>query len=380
MARVINRLTARQVATAKPGHHADGGGLYLQVTDSLAKSWVFRYERLGRRREMGLGSVQVVTLQEARQKAMEQRRLLARGEDPLALRVSSRASGLRTWGECVDEYIAKCQPEWKNDAQAHQWEQSLRDYGPDRKLPVTAIDTPTVVACLNKIWTTKTETATRVRNRIERVWDWAKYSNLVAGENPARWKGHLIHVFPKASKVKKVKHHAAMPYAEVPALMRQLRKSDIKTCNALRFTILTAARTEETVGARWEEFNFAKARWVIPAERMKGGEAHVVPLCTEALAILNSLPRDRPPFSLSENTMLFYLQKPKNLGLPYTVHGFRSTFRDWAAEETDVENHIVEMALAHKIKDKTEAAYRRGQLIAKRRELMQAWEAYLSTG
>lgn len=190
---------------------------------------------------------------------------------------------------------------------------------------------------------------------------------LVTGENPARMKGHLEHALPKASRIKKVKHHAAMPYAEVPSLMRLLRKRETKSAKALGFTILTAARTEETVGAPWSEFNLAKARWIIPRERIKGGKMHVVPLCDEALEILKSMPKNEPPFELSENAMLYLLNKPDRHGLPYTVHGFRSSFRDWAAEETEAENFIEEMALAHTIKHKTEATYRRGQLIAKRR-------------
>lgn len=378
MAKGIHRLSARQIATARAGHHADGGGLYLQVTKTLARSWVFRYQRNKRRRELGLGTASVVTLQEARERAVELRKALARGEDPFAARLARRAAQRRTWGEVCEEYIGKASTEWKNDAQAAQWRQSLTDHGPDAKLPLEHVTDAVVLACLRKIWETKTETATRLRGRIERIWGYAHYEKLVTGENPARMKGHLEHALPKASKIKKVKHHAAMPYADVPSLMRLLRKRDSKSAKALRFTILTAARTEETVGAPWSEFNLAKARWVIPGERIKGGKTHVVHLCDEALEILKSMPRNEPPFRLSENTMLYLLQKPDKLGLPYTVHGFRSSFRDWAAEETEVENFIVEMALAHAIKDKTEAAYRRGQLFAKRKILMTAWETFLN--
>ncbi|MGO1068429.1 tyrosine-type recombinase/integrase [Lysobacter sp. CA199] len=378
MAKGIHRLSARQIATARTGHHADGGGLYLQVTKTRARSWVFRYQRNKRRRELGLGTASVVTLQEARERAIELRKALARGEDPMAARLARRAAQRRTWGEVCKEYIDTASTEWKNDAQAAQWRQSLTDHGPDAKLPLEHVTDAVVLACLKKIWESKTETATRLRGRIERIWGYAHYKGWVSGENPGRMKGHLEFALPKASKIKKVKHHAAMPYADVPSLMRLLRKRGSKSSKALRFTILTAARTDETVGAEWSEFNIPKARWVVPPERIKGGREHVVPLCAEALAILDSMPKDEPPFRLSENTMLYLLNKPDKLGLPYTVHGFRSSFRDWAAEETETENFIVEMALAHTIKNKSEAAYRRGHLIAKRRVLMNAWEAYLS--
>ncbi|MBT2747148.1 MULTISPECIES: site-specific integrase [unclassified Lysobacter] len=277
--------------------------------------------------------------------------------------------------EVCDAYITKVSEEWKNDAQAAQWRQSLKDYGPKADLPLEHVTDAVVLACLRKIWMEKTETATRLRGRIERIWGHAHYEKLVTGENPARMKGHLEHALPKASKIKKVKHHAAMPYAEVPALMAKLRKRTGRSAKALRFTILTAVRTEETTGSDWREFDLDKAKWVIPPERMKGGKEHVVPLGEEALEILKSLPKNKPPFQMSENTVLYLLQKPNKLSFPqYTVHGFRSSFRDWAAEETETENFIVEMALAHVIKDKTEKAYRRGQLIAKRTVLMTAWK------
>ena len=379
MAKGLHRLSARQIATARTGHHADGGGLYLQVTKTNARSWVFRYERNRRRREMGLGSLTAVDVQEARERAAEHRKALAKGDDPMAARIARRAAKLRTWGEVCEEYIAKASTEWKNDAQAAQWRQSLTDYGPKADSPLEHVTEAVVLACLRKIWEDKTETATRLRGRIERIWGYAHYQKWVTGENPARMKGHLEHALPKASKIKKVKHHPAMPYAEVPALMQTLRKRVGRSAKALRFTILTAVRTEETTGSDWPEFDLEKARWTIPPERIKGGKEHVVPLCAEALEILKSLPKDKPPFRLSENTMLYLLQKPDKLGFSqYTVHGFRSSFRDWAAEETETENFIVEMALAHVIKDKTEAAYRRGQLFAKRKVLMTAWDAYLS--
>lgn len=375
MARPLNRLTARAVAAAKKGYHADGGGLYLLVSDTGARSWVFRYERAKVRREMGLGPAGVVTLQEARAKAHEHRRLLAAGKDPLDER-RHRAGAAATFGACADALIVSLRTGWKNDAQEAQWRQSLEAYGPPASMPVAAIDTAVVVGCLSKIWTTKTETATRLRARIERVLDWAKVSGLRDGENPARWRGHLDKLLPKPSKVRRPQHHAAMPFADLPAFMARLRARDGTARRALEFTILTAARTEEVTGADWHEFDLDGGLWTLPPERMKAGREHVVPLPPRAIDILRALPRDRPPFPLSENGMLALLQN--SLGEPYTVHGFRSSFSTWASETTAFPGQVVEMALAHTIKDKAEAAYRRGALLAKRRELMAAWESFLA--
>lgn len=327
---------------------------------------------------MGLGSVTVVSLQEARAAALAQRKVLAAGDDPIAARRAAMAAGT-TFGEAATAFIASQKAGWKNDAQADQWEQSLRDYGPASTMPVDKIDTPTVMACLTPIWTTKTETAARVRGRIERVLDWAKVHGHRTGDNPARWRGHLDKLLPKPSKVARARHHAAMPYADVPALMQRLAERDGRARLALRFVILTAARTEEATGAQWAEFDLARALWTIPAGRMKGGREHLVPLSPAAVALLEPLSRDASPFALSENAMLYLLQRPtpKGLDLPFTVHGFRSSFRDWAAETQDTPNEIVEMALAHAIRNKAEAAYRRGSLIDKRRALMDAWASYL---
>lgn len=378
MARPTNRLSARAVATSnKPGYIADGGGLYLQVSKAGTKSWVFRYARQSKPREMGLGSAAIVTLQEARHAALEQRRILASGKDPLAERRATQAAATpRTWGECADTYIETHKPGWKNDQQAAQWEQSLREYGPPRTIAVADVDTPAVMACLLPIWTTKTETATRVRGRIERIIDWAKVSGYRSGENPARWRGHLDKLLPRASKVRKPKHFAAMPYAELPAFMRKLRQRKETSAEALAFTILTLARTNETTGADWREI--AGDLWTIPPGRMKAGVEHVVPLVPEALQVLDRRPKNAPPFDLSENGMLYFLQRSMGIRSA-TVHGFRSSFRDWASETTSFPSEVIEMALAHTIKDKTEAAYRRGALLAKRRKLMAAWAGFLGT-
>lgn len=378
MARPIHRLSARAVQTlTKQGYHPDGAGLHLLVGPTGAKSWVLRYQKAGRRREMGLGSTSLVRLAEARQAAVAQRRLLVAGEDPIAARRASRAAGA-TFGDAADAYIESHKAGWKNEAQAAQWTQSLKDYGPTRSAPVAEVDTAMVMACLRPIWEKKTVTAGRVRGRIERVLDWARVHGMRDGENPARWRGHLDHLLPKPSKVRKEKHHAAMPYADVPAFMATLAERDARSRRALRFTILTAARTDEVVGADWSEFDLEARVWTIPAGRMKGGREHSVPLTAAAMAILEPLSRKEPPFKLSENAMLFLVQKPapKGLGLPFTVHGFRSSFRDWAAEETETPNEVVEMALAHAIRNKAEAAYRRGALLDRRRVLMQEWAKF----
>lgn len=378
MARPTNRLSARAVQTTiKQGYHADGAGLYLLVGPTGAKSWVLRYQRDGRRREMGLGSTGVVTLQEARASALEQRKMLVGGEDPISARRIARSAGAN-FGEAADAYIASHRSGWKNDAQADQWAQSLRDYGPTRTTPINEVDTRAVMACLRPIWEAKTVTATRVRGRIERVLDWAKVHGMRDGENPARWRGHLDNLLAKPSKVTKPKHHAAMPYEEVPSFVAALSRKDARSRRALRFTILTAARTEEVTGSTWSEFDMKEKLWTVPSHRMKGGRQHIVPLSNAAIAILSALPRDVPPFAMSENTMLYLVQRhpPKGYNLPYTVHGFRSSFRDWAAETTQTANEVVEMALAHAIRNKAEAAYRRGALIEKRRDLMDQWSEY----
>lgn len=376
MARPINRLSARTVATAPAGYHADGGGLYLLVSPTGSRSWVLRYQLNGRRREMGLGSAALYGLADARQRALEARRLLADGIDPITARASARAATGRTWGQAVDAFIESHRHGWKNDAQADQWRQSLRDHGPDPALPVAAIDTALVLNTLRRIWTTKTETAARVRGRIERVWDAERVAGTVAGDNPAQWRGHLDKLLPKPAKVAKVRHFAAMPYADAPAFWQSLGQRKGLARDALRFTILTAARTGEVTGLSASEID--GDLWTVPGERMKAGREHTVPLVPAALEILARHPNG---FPLSANGMLALLQRPppKGYGLPYTVHGFRSTFRDWAAETTAFPGDVVEMALAHTIRDKTEAAYRRGQLLTKRRELMEAWADYLQS-
>jgi integrase len=323
---------------------------------------------------MGLGSAALYGLADARTRRDQQRRLLADGIDPIEARRAAQAATPRTWGEAVADFIESHKAAWKTPAQEQQWRQSLADYGPDPALPVSAVTTDVVLACLRPIWTTKTETATRVRGRIERIWAAERFAGGVQGENPARLRGHLDNALPKAGKVARVRHHPAMPWARLPAFMARLRERGGDAREALEFTILTAARTAETTGAPWAEFH--GKLWTVPAERMKGGEEHAVPLSVAALAVLHKRPRDQPPFGLSEGGMLAVLQT--TLGEPYTVHGFRSSFYDWVRDNGVAPDHVADAALAHKISDEVKAAYGRSKLLTLRRDLMQAWADFLA--
>lgn len=402
MGREIKRLTAKQVATLPAGLHADGDGLYLQVTAAGARSWIYRYRALvtGRLRDMGLGPVRDIPLARARELAEEARRQRRDGIDPIGARRETRAAANtgRTWGAAVDDYITARRAEWRSSgqgkrvkgmgAQENQWRQSMADHGPPAELAVNRITTEVVLAALRPIWQArddggKPETATRVRGRIERIWEAERVAGNVAGENPARWNGLLEHLLPSAEKLKRERHHAALPYAQAPALYSALRFRTSKSARALRFLLLTASRTQEVVGMPdLSEIDFEERLWRIPAARMKADVDHEVPLVPEALELLRGLPIDQPPFQLSENAMLMLLQRapPKGLGLRCTVHGLRSTFRDWVSETTGYPREVAEMALAHQIRDKVEAAYRRGNLRDKRRQLMADWLAYLQHG
>ncbi|MCJ2067708.1 integrase arm-type DNA-binding domain-containing protein [Methylobacterium sp. J-030] len=374
--------------TREPGLYADGGGLYLQVTNAEARSWIFRFMLNGRARSMGLGSLHTLTLAEARSKATECRKLCLEGIDPIEARENVRAAARLdaantiTFDACSEAYIEAHRKGWRNPKHADQWRNTLATYaspvfGP---LPVQAVDTGLVMRAIEPIWGDKTETATRVRGRIEAVLDWAATRGYRQGENPARWRGHLQNLLPKRSKVQRVEHHAALPFTEISDFVRLLRAQAGTSSLALEFTILTAARTGEVIGATWDEIDLAERTWTVPAERMKGGREHRVPLCDRAVVILKSFrvlgdryvfPGGKRGKPLSNMAMLELL---KRMGRPdLTVHGFRSTFRDWAAETTHFPNEMVEMALAHIIENRVEAAYRRGDLFAKRRELMSEW-------
>lgn len=386
MARAINRLSARAVATARPGKYADGGGLWLQVTVTGSKSWVFRYARGGSEHFMGLGPVHTVSLAQARQAALEARQAIRVGADPIGQRKAALAAraGISTFWRAAEEHIEELRPGWKSPKHAAQWTSTLETYAKPHigDLPVSDVTTDDVMAVLRPIWASKTETASRVRQRIEAVLDAAKVKGQRQGENPARWRGHLDKLLPKPTDVRAVKHFPALPYLELPDFMVKLRARPEIAARALEFTILTAARTNMTTKADWREV--VGGLWNVPKERMKAKRAHTVPLSLEAVALLESVPRedgsgifpgDRKPH-LSNGAMDALLER---MGFDHvTVHGFRSSFSDWAHEQTRHPNQVIEMALAHTIKSKTEAAYRRGDLLDKRRELMQAWADYLA--
>jgi integrase len=385
-----NRLSAVMVAKkTKPGRYGDGNGLVLQISKWRTKAWLFRYERDGRERQMGLGPVSVLTLAEAREKARECRKVLLNGIDPIDARRSDRmqarveaARGV-TFRQCAESYIAAHEAGWRNEKHRAQWKATLATYAYPiiGQLSVAMVDTALVVKVIEPIWATKPETAGRVRGRIESILDWAKVRGFRAGDNPAQWRGHLDKLLPSRRKMRPVKHHAALPYAEMPTFMLELRNRDGISARALELTILTALRTGEVIGARWPEFDAKAKIWTIPARRMKGGREHRVPLCDRAIKILSSLPREgeflfpgaRKGEPISNMAMLELM---RGMRPGFVPHGCRSTFRDWAAEMSNYPNHVVEMALAHVIGDKVEAAYRRGDLFEKRRRLMAEWERY----
>jgi integrase len=398
VSRAIGRLTALKVEKAKnPGMYADGGGLYLRVTDNGARNWVYRFMLNGRPRWMGIGPLALYGLQEARAKALEARRLRHEGTDPIEARRAARmrarldAAKAITFKECAESYIASHRAGWRNGKHAAQWQATLATYaepviGP---LPVQAIDTALVVKALEPIWTTKPETAGRVRGRVESILDWAKVRGYREGENPARWRGHLDKLLPARGKVRRVEHHAGLPHAELPRFLVALREQEGIAARALEFMVLTAARTGETIGARWFEFDLLDRTWTVPAARMKAGREHRVPLSARAFAILEEMQAHRnaddgfvfaggkPGKPLSNMAFLMLLRRMGRADL--TAHGFRATFKTWAGERTAFQNEIVEAALAHAIGGKVERAYRRGDLFDKRRRLMQHWATFCTT-
>jgi integrase len=391
MARRIGKLPPVALQKAmKPGMHADGGGLYLQVTASGAKSWIFRFMLNRRAREMGLGPLHTIPLAEARERARECRKLRLDGINPIEARETKRAeerlaaATAMKFEQCAERYIAAHRSGWRNRKHAAQWLSTLQAYVYPvfGSLPVQAIDTGLVMKVLEPIWQTKPETASRVRGRIEAVLDWATVRGHRKGENPARWRGHLDKLLPARGKVRKVAHHPALPYADIGNFVAALREQEGVAARALEFLILTAARTSEVIGARWqEEFDLEGKLWTVPADRIKGGKEHRVPLSGAALAIIEAMkeiresefvfPGGRAGKPLSNMAMLKVLERMGRTDL--TAHGFRSTFRDWAAERTSYPREVAEMALAHAVGDKVEAAYRRGDLFTKRRRLMEEW-------
>jgi integrase len=395
MPRAINKLSDLKIRNAsKPGYLGDGGGLYLQVSSSLTKSWVFRYQLAGKAREMGLGPIHTFSLKEARERARRCRQLVAEGVDPIEDRNAERqrqrleSARAKTFDQCAAAFIDAHRDGWRNAKHAEQWTNTLGTYASPEigSYPVQDVDTSAVMRVLGEIWKTKPETASRLRGRIESVLDWATVRGYRAGENPARWRGHLDKLLPKRSKVKKVRHHPALPYADAPAFFASLHGQEGTAAHALEFLILTAGRTGEVIRATWDEINFDDKIWTVPADRMKAGRPHEVPLSLQAVHILKAqfkvktgdyvFPGRRLTDALSNMAMLALLKRMGRTDL--TAHGFRSTFRDWAAEQTNFPNEVAEMALAHVVGDKTEAAYRRGTLKNKRRNLMTAWADYCS--
>ncbi len=386
----MGKLNARAISRLrKPGLHGDGNGLYLQMAGAGARSWIFRYSLHGRERYLGLGSAAATSLKRARELAAEARAMRAQGIDPVEARKQERAEArlaaarTLTFRECAERFLAAHEASWRNPKHRQQWRSTLASTYPLLgSLAVADIDTTLVLKMLEPIWQTKAETARRLRGRIEAVLDWAKVAGYRAGENPARWRGHLSHLL--ARKRRDVKHHAALPYAEIPAFLAALATRGSMAARCLEVTILTASRTGEVLGATWDEIDLKAAVWTVPARRMKGGKDHRVPLSARVVAILRGLAEHR------ESDFVFpspRIGRPlSNAAMPkvltalgraeITVHGFRSSFRDWAAEQTGFPRELAEKALAHAVGDETERAYQRGDLFEKRRKLMEAWAAY----
>jgi integrase len=391
--RVAKTRGTKWVESRAEGMHAvgDPSGLYLCVAGG-GRSWILRYMLAGKRREMGLGSFGDLPLADAREVARAQRRLIKQGIDPLQakreqLAITKAANAVRmTFDQCVTGYIDSHGDGWRNAKHRAQWQSTLDTYASPviGDLDVSKVDTPHVMKILEPIWKEKTETASRVRGRIESVLSWATVRKYRQGDNPARWKGHLDQLLPKPSKVAKVEHHAALPYREMGAFMAELRKHEGVGAAALEFAILTAARSGEVRGATWDEIDLKAKLWRIPGERMKAGAEHVVPLSDAAVAVVKRMqksrvnqwvfPGARENAPLSDMSMTAVLRRMGRDDL--TAHGFRSTFRDWAAECTAYPTEMAEMALAHTIADKTEKAYRRGNMLLKRFRMMADWAKY----
>lgn len=393
-----HRLSSRKVETAAPGIYQDGAGLQLVVKASGRRHWVFRYQRAGKRHDMGLGGFPDVSLARARDLAQEARALLAEGRDPIEARRAKSASKL-TFREAAERLIEAKKPGWKSEKHGDQWlatlEQHVFPIFGDRD--VGSIETPDILAALKPIWERIPETASRVRQRVEAVLDYARVHGARTGENPARWRGHLEHLLPPPTKVKKVEHFAALPYRDMPEFWTLLAAREGMAAAALRFVILTACRSGEVRGAEWSEVDFDERLWIIRPERMKAGKEHRVPLTDEAMTVLETVRgldhdlvfpsgrKDKPLSDMALTAVLRRMASDQNIIFSSsfslsnaTVHGFRSSFRDWAGETTSHSREVIEHALAHRLKDKAEAAYQRGDLLAKRRILMEDWARFVT--
>jgi integrase len=397
--REINRLTDAEVRSAKPDKGkfvvrlADGAGLYLQATRSgsgVNRNWIFRYELDGERHDLGIGPVHTVTLSEARRRATELRLQILDGIDPMqeradlkAERLARKAEKLKatTFRACADAYYKIHHKSWTNEKHRKQWASTMRDYVYPviGGLNVADIETAHIEKVLAPIWATKAETASRVQKRIEHVMNYAIGGKLRNGDNPARRE----YLKARLGKIQKnVEHHAALPFSEAPAFMAELRKRDSVSARALEFTILTAVRTGETIGALWEEIDLKNKLWTIPAGRMKSGREHRVPLCDRAVEILKSLPHRGPHVFINGSkkplSNMAMLELLRGMSPGHTVHGFRSSFRDWAAERTNYPEFVIEMALAHAVGDDVVKAYKRTDLFARRTRLMDQWAKFLA--
>ena len=401
MTRQVERLTALKVDAKElaPGMYPDGAGLYLRVTPEGTRNWVLRYMLDRKPRWMGLGPLSLYGLAEARMRALDARRKRHDGIDPIEARRAERtrlrldAAKAITFKQCAERYISSHRAGWRNEKHRYQWNQTLEQfvYPEIGSLPVQAVDTTLVLKVLEPVWTTKPETASRIRQRIENILDSAKARGFRNGENPARWRGHLDKILPARSRVREVEHLAALPYLDLPVFLTGLRTREAIAARALEFLILTAARTGEVIGARWSEIDLLDKTWTVPADRMKARREHRVPLSVRALAILQEMqaarqsddhnayvfpgPKQGKPLSNMAFLMLLRRLEVKDL----TVHGFRATFKTWASERTSFQNEIAEAALAHIIGDKVEQAYRRGDLFEKRRRLMQQWATFCTS-
>ena len=381
-------LTARQVETMKtPGDHADGNGLYMRVKPSGMKTWLFRYQVNGHRHAMGLGSTRLKSLAQAREKSYELALKISDGIDPIQERKVLERKTSITFMDAAARYIKVMSPSWKNVKHAQQWQNTLDKYCiPIADLPVDKIDSYLVMQCLEPIWAVIPETASRIRGRMEKILDWSRVNGYREGENPARWSGHLDQSLPRKTKITTVKGHASMPYTELPQFWPVLNLLQGLGARALEFTILTACRTSEVLNAKWQEIDEPSQIWTIPAERMKAGKEHRVPLSNATLSLLNALknqqrgdlifPGQKRNQPLSNMTMLKVLQRLEHA---YTPHGFRSTFRTWISEKTNHVHEVAEAALAHTIGDKVVAAYQRGDLFEKRRQLMLDWTNFVNS-
>jgi integrase len=396
MPRKARELSAVEVNRLKtPGLYAVGGvaGLALQVAPGGSRSWVLRALVAGKRRDMGLGGFPDVTLAMAREKAREQRLVIDQGGDPILARKEAKsalratAAAARTFSECATAYIDAKSAEWSNPKHRQQWVNTLEEYAAPviGDMLVRDVALPHIMRILEPIWTTKTETAARVRGRVEAVLDWATVRGYRDGENPARWRGHLDKLLAAPAKVAKVQHHRALSVDTVGEFMAALRAERGLGARALEFAILTAARSGEVRGATWAEIDLEKALWVVPAARMKAGKEHRVPLSPAAIALIQSLPKvhgtnlvfpSSKSTPLSDMTLTGVLRR---MGVDAVPHGFRSTFKDWASERTNYPAEMSEMALAHTISDRVEAAYRRGDLFDKRGRMMADWAEFCST-